>query len=185
MNLVELLKKHGIEDNIVISEVEGYVNSKLAENSDSIPKSRFDEVIKQRNELRADLSEREAKIENLNKKIETFDNSDLKAQLETFKTENETLKQNVYETKKAQWEKVSGFFNDDNTKDKAEKIKKFFQFPEGEQDLTLDQIDNNLKEYERFEAAGVFNVEQAQQSFDSTRAKSERPNTFYDPFKIK
>jgi len=70
MKLRDVLKKHEITDEKIVTAIEEYVSDTLAAKSDNmIPTPRFNEVIEQRNELRAELSELKGEYDILEKKL--------------------------------------------------------------------------------------------------------------------
>ena len=177
MKLRDVLKKHEITDEKIVNDIEEYVSSTLADKSDNmIPKSRFDEVIKERNELRADLSEKDGEIGNLNAKIEKLSESE--KTISVLEEDNKNLKKDLYDWKLGLWKEKAVYFADDKFKDKAEKIKDDFVFPDEGKELTLEQIEQNLKQIKPYEKAEYF---EQRKSFDGTKPKGTPPTPSKDP----
>jgi len=86
----ELLGKHAVENAELKAELEQLLAAAEQNNTDMIPKSRFSEVIKQRNEANAKIAELESDLEQKHSKIETLENDyseagKWKEELESFK----------------------------------------------------------------------------------------------------
>jgi hypothetical protein len=179
MKLIDVLKKHGIEDAEVIKSVEEYVDATLAVKSENmIPKSRFDEVVSQRNNLKADISEREAEIAAM--KEQQID----VGEISKIKESKAELEKKVYEIRASEWEKKSSLFTTDNEelKNRLEKIKDEFVVND---QLTLDQIEQNLKAWQRYEKIDYFSLPDIKPSFDSRKPTSSEKLKVYDPFRVK
>ena len=177
MKLRDVLKKHEITDEKIVTAIEEYISDTLAAKSDNmIPTPRFNEVIEQRNELRAELSELKGEYDILEKKLEKFGESE--KTISVLEEDNKNLKKDLYDWKLGLWKEKAVYFADDKFKDKAEKIKDDFVFPDEGKELTLEQIEQNLKQIKPYEKAEYF---EQRKSFDGTKPKGTPPTPSKDP----
>jgi len=180
MKLRDVLKKHEITDEKIVNDIEEYVSSTLAEKSDNmIPTPRFNEVIEQRNELRAELSELKGEYDILEKKLEKFGESE--KTISVLEDENKNLKKSVLEIRTNQWNERSKYFTDEKYKEKADKIREDFIFPEKDKELTLEQVENNLKQFKPYEKAEYF---EARKILDGTKPQGSPPPVVKDPLDV-
>lgn len=178
MKLVELLKKHGIENAELEKDVESYIDATLAVKSENmIPKQRLDEVIHQRNSLKADLSEKDGELAELKAKFEKIGNVD------ELSKKNQELQEYVYKVRLDEWQQKASVFSsdDDAIKAKIEKIKDEFILDD---ELTLEQIESNLKSYQRYDKIDYFNQQEQPKHFDATPPKPGSNVKYKDPFKL-
>ncbi|RKZ98978.1 MAG: hypothetical protein DRQ46_00445 [Gammaproteobacteria bacterium] len=156
MDFKAILAKHGIENEAVIADLQTAIDT-----SNMIPKSRFNEVISQRNDLQATNTELE---NNLAKA--TANLGDIKVKLTSAKSESANAQEElkVYVDKRnelmlADWNKKSAVFDvkkGDANFEKFEKIKQKFKFADKDTPLTPEQVDNNLSHYRTYDEIGYF-----------------------------
>jgi len=153
MGLKELLAKHGVENATLESEISALITA-AEQNNTGIPKSRFDAVIAERNELRADKAELESKI------------AELTGNIETLKTDNQTLRaiEKEYNDVKAsrqkaeleKWNKRKEILNISEADPNFDKIQKVIGKFIMEDDLTPEQVRSNNNLFETYEEIDYF-----------------------------
>ncbi len=127
----------------------------------NIPKERFSKVIGQRNELRADYAELEIKFNDLQTKLTESQSVNESLTTKFTDMESEIGSYREAETKQlnSQWEEKVKLFNvksGDVNFDKIAKIKSRFQFPKENEQLSIDEIKQNLKTYETYDEINYF-----------------------------
>ena len=181
VKLNEVLAKHEITDESAIADLEDYISKTLAAKSDNmIPKSRFDEVIEQRNQLKADLSEKDGEVNKLNKNITKLGKSG--ESLKILEDENKSLKAEVLNIRHEQWKSREHYFTDEEFKEKSDKIRDDFIFPEEDQELTLEQIEKNINAFKPYEKVNYFGIEPLDP--DGKKPKGIPPKEYKSPFDV-
>ena len=105
---------------------------------------------KAKEELELKLQEYSSSADVLKKKDEEL--SQLKSKL----AEKE---QKEYETLKGQWEKMANIFNipeTDKRYSQVQKVKDYFKFPKENENLTIDDIRDNLNKFQLLQDTGIF-----------------------------
>jgi len=137
----------------------------------SIPYPRFKEVVSERNNLRSDVAEREAKIEQLEKNLknstEKIDN------LNEFKQELDDWKKQRYEKNVDYWDQKKKVFDveeGDPNFEKVEKIKHRFKFGE---ELEPSEVAQNIEILKTYEEIDFFQNEKTPTEFNSKKASGK------------
>src|SRR6056297_89468 len=186
MNLVELLKSKGLEipENFDVSSIETELG-KMYGNSDSIPKDRFKQVVDQKNELQAKITELESAKESIEKK---FNDTNLKIEeLTGYKTKYETVRQErIKSLAKRNQDALAKLTvsKDDKRFETLEKLRsKFVVKAEGE-DYTEPELQKNLEQFDLLVDAGVLQEKKAVGSPNTPPpAGGSQTEEKYNPFK--
>jgi len=151
--LKELLAKHGVENANLEAEVNVLLTSAGSQNA-GIPKDRFDTVIGERNQLRADVSERDATIAEINATIET-QKADID-RLSGIEVEYKTFKDAENKRELDKWiERKKVLMVDDSNPD-YEKVQKVLHKFNVSEELTPEQIKSNNTLFETYEEVDYF-----------------------------
>ena len=178
--LKELLTKHGVENATLESEINVLITSAGSQNS-GIPKDRFDKVIGERNQLRADVSELEATIAEMKGSVETT-NSEL-TRLKGIETEYTTLKEAGNKAELEKWNKRKKILEVDETSPDWDKVQKVLhKFNIGD-DLTPDQVRANNNLFETYEEVDYFAKDDKEYPDGKKPGKTKQPKT--NPFDLK
>ena len=167
MDLKALFAKHSVESAELLADIQASLDS-----SDMIPNSRFKQVIKERNELRADAAEKESNIETLKaekEKLATEKNS-----LTEYKTKWEGEETKRTAKIKTDWENKKKIFAIDSTDKRFEKvseIKDSFVFAAEGEELTPEQMKSNLEKMVFLEKAKVFGTSEEAPNYDRGKVK--------------
>ena len=150
LNIEELLKGMVADDKLaeVVAKVKTAVDAELSK-SDTVPKSRFSEVIKERNDATAKLAETEVEIEGLKTKL--TEQQEQISQANTYKEKLEKYEQESFSKVKEAWSNKAKFFEVDEKskdKDRIEKLKSKFSFAKEGEELTKEQISKNNELYD-------------------------------------
>jgi len=176
MKLKEILAKHSVDSAELLSDLEAFVDG-----MDTIPKSRFNEVIKQRNEAKADLAEKESQVTDLSAKVNTL--TEKEKELAAYKTKWEKTETERFENIKTKWENESKIFDIDETDKRFEKVngvKDSFIFGTEEKPLTQPDIEKNLEKLNLLKKTGVFEVPSSGADFDKGKPKDKPKPTVRD-----
>jgi len=149
----ELFTKHGVENATLEAELNVLLTSAGSQNT-GIPKDRFDKVIGERNQLRADVSERDATIAENAATIET-QNASIDS-LKSIETEFTTLKDAENKKQLDQWnerKKVLAVDDSNPGYDNVQKVLHKFQMGD---DLTSDQVKANNNLFDTYEEINHF-----------------------------
>lgn len=133
----------------------------------TIPYPRFKEVIAERNDLQAEVAEREATIDNLKKSQSDF--KEKIADLNESKAELDEWKQERHEKNLAQWEQKRKVFDveeGDPNYEKVEKIK--HRFKTGE-DLSPSEVAQNLEILKTYEEINYFAQDDTSSGFNTKK----------------
>lgn len=157
MAVKELLAKHGVDNAELMTAIEGLLATAESKNTDGIPQSRFNQVVKERNDLRADLAEKQSEIDQLKAKVdgdakEITRLKSVETKFNDFKTAEETKVLNAWSEKA----KVFSVPDSDPTFEKVEKIRGKFKFPGKDETLTAEQAQHNLEIFNVIEETGYF-----------------------------
>jgi predicted nuclease with TOPRIM domain len=152
MSLQEILDNRVPAD--VRAELEAYLDSHLSENG-GIPKSRFDEVIGQRNALREQLAENTREIEALHTRFDSL------PEIDSLREENETLTRQVAETRRREWAQYEPLFRLEPGHPlytKVQRIRDEFDIPENDTECTPETVERNLSAIRPYLNADYFEV---------------------------
>lgn len=179
MTLLDILKKHSIDNDDLKSELEKFVSDSLSEKSgDTIPKDRFKEVIKQKNEAIEKLSNIEIELEALKK----IDVTAYKNANEKLTAENETLKNKFFDIEKQSFKSTYDFLTAENEKAKKLRETSFKDLPSNFDEIKPEQIESYKPIIEALKNAGVFeNQSQNQTNLNKSRTNNittENKNTY-------
>lgn len=184
MSWKDKIKK--IEDEQIRSEimdaVESAISSAGSQKTDGIPTDRFNEVIKQRNELKADLAEVKSELEGLQSKVEQKD-SQLQ-DMETYKTQYEEWKKSENEKQKQLWEQRKQLLNVDETDPRKEKIDKIIGKFNMTDELKPEDIEANNSMFDIYNDVGFFDKENPDLKKDKS-PKGGSDSQHKDIFKVK
>jgi len=174
MDLKALFAKHSVESAELLADIQSSLDS-----SDMIPNSRFKQVIKERNELRADMAEKDSNIETLKAEKELLA-TDING-LTKIKTmwEGEETKRTA--KIKTDWEDKSKIFDIENTDkrfDKVSEMKDSFVFAAEGEELTPEQMKANVEKYTLLEKTGVFGVSKDSVDYDKGKVITEVKSRF-------
>ncbi len=161
MILQEIFEKYSVENDELEAELQQLIDEK---GENQIPKSRLDEVIAQRNELREELQKMEMELEGYKSKLEQFEQIDVR----TLQEEKDQLQHVVDEIKRKQWEEYAHMFEvgeDHPQFDKMLRIRDDFRFGTDTEPLTAEDIEHNLQAIQPYLKAGYF----SNQDYDNTR----------------
>ncbi len=166
MTLTDILAKHAIENNDLLNDLQLVLDEiQTASSENQIPKSRFDEVISQRNELREEVRELQLELEGYKRKLKGFEDLNVEA----LQEELEGLRVQVQESRRKRWEEYERFFEvpeDDPRYMKMLRIRDDFRFGTDTEPLSPDDINHNLQTIKPYLKAGYFEKEQ---TYDSAR----------------
>ncbi|MCD4650631.1 MAG: phage scaffolding protein [Candidatus Cloacimonetes bacterium] len=166
MSLQELLKQYEINNPELIEAVDQWVNEKLSdENGSKIPKSRFDEVIGQRNKLREELEESAATIATQDEKLVQYTEIDV----DTLQSENKQLTEDIRAIYATQWQNYANMLDVSENHpqyDKINRIRDDFRYSDSE--LSLEDLKFNLQAIQPYLKAGLFDTT----DFDNTRPQT-------------
>ena len=171
MDLKKILAKHGVESAELLADLQAGID-----NMDSIPKTRFNEVIKQRNEAKADLAEKESQLSSLEEKVKALRNE--RKELAEYKTKWETAESERLASIKEEWAEKSKIFEIDETDkrfDTVKSLRESFVFAQEGEELSKDQLLSNIKQMRLLEKANVFEVKEEHPDYD--RGKGKGTNT--------
>lgn len=169
-----LFAQHGVEGAELIAGIEQLLTAAESNNT-GVPISRLNEVIAERNNLRADKAEADATIEGLNSKLETAEtelgvSGGYKAKLEAYETkEFGTMKSSWAET-----QKIFGIPETDKRFPKMEKIKSDFVIKENIDDYTKEEIAQNIAAYKPYEKMGYLAVDKGKPGEPDPRATGDK-----------
>lgn len=152
MQLQEILENRVPAD--VRAELEACLDSLLSENG-GIPKSRFDEVIGQRNALREQLSEHTREIGALHSRLDSLPEIDL------LREENSTLTRQVADTRRREWAQYEPLFRLEPGHPlfpRMQRIRDEFVCPDTEADWTPETVEHNLAAIRPYLNADYFEV---------------------------
>jgi len=170
--VTELLAKHSVESAELEAALEQLLTTAESKSTDGIPKGRFNEVIRERNELKADVEELNAKITGLETKI-----SDSKVKLteaKAIKDELDSFKNKAFNESKSVWLDKSKLFDvaeDDKKYPDIQKIKSDFIFKEKPEDYTEEDIAQNLNMLKPYEKIGYFGDNYTPPDIDDKRSQ--------------
>ena len=166
MTLQEIFAKYSIDDEGLQADMEQLLNDTMAERNESqIPKSRFDEVIAQRNEVREQLQQVQTELEGYSRKLSEYEQLDIPAMQE----EKERLAQQVADIQRKQWEKYEKFFEipeDDPRYERMLRIREDFRLGSETEPLSAEDIRHNLEAIKPYIKAGYFTKDE---TYDNTR----------------
>ncbi|MEA1972674.1 MAG: hypothetical protein U9N34_05205 [Candidatus Cloacimonadota bacterium] len=160
-NVSSVLSKYGVE---IKDEL---VND--LENLSKIPDSRFSAVVGERNDLRAKKLEWEVEKKDFEKKLEN--QSNIVNDLKKYETQVNDIKKKRHTDNVNDWKKRSDLFNvkeGDKLFEKVNKVKHRFQFGE---DLSDEQLTQNLEMLKTYDELDYFKVEDS-----STNYNNKKPN---------
>lgn len=169
-----LFAQHGVEGAELIAGIEQLLTTAESNNT-GVPISRLNEVIAERNNLRADKSEDAATIEGLQAKLETA-----KTELEAsggYKTKLDAYETKEFGTMKSSWAETQKIFaipETDKRFPKMEKIKSDFVFKDKIDDYTKEEIAQNIAAFKPYEKMGYLTVEDNNSGKSDERGKSEK-----------
>jgi hypothetical protein len=150
MSLQEILARHVPEHPELENELESYLSDRLSEGG-AIPKSRFDEVISQRNVLREQLQELSRELTALHGRL------DGQSESEALREENEKLTRQVVQGLQREWDRFAPLFELEPTHplhERVARIREDFAFPEGE--WTVADYERNLEAIQPYLKADYF-----------------------------
>jgi predicted nucleic acid-binding Zn-ribbon protein len=169
----ELATKHGVEGAEFIAEAQALLTTAESKQTDGIPVARFNTVIAERNELRADKAELESKItafETTKTELETK-----VTELEAVKTKFDNYQTTIDKTTKDEWSKVAKVFEVDESDANFERISKLKANYKFGEDLEMADIRENLKTYKLQESAGGFKDIEVNVDDDDPAKKTVKP----------
>jgi len=174
MDLKALFAKHSVESAELLADIQSSLDS-----SDMIPNSRFKQVIKERNELRADMAEKDSNIETLKAEKELLA-TDING-LTKIKTMWESEETKRTAKIKTDWEDKSKIFDIENTDkrfDKVSEMKDSFVFAAEGEELTPEQMKANLEKMAFLEKAKVFDTSEEAPDYDKGKGKRDKDSRF-------
>ena len=171
MKFAEILAKHGVENAELVKALKTALD-----NSGRLPEGRATEIITQRDNLIADLLEKNAEIEQLKSKIETNQTKFTEEinGLTEYKTKWEGEETKRTAKIKTDWENKKKIFAIDSTDKRFEKvseIKDSFVFAAEGEELTLEQMKSNLEKMVFLEKAKVFGTSEEAPNYDRGKVK--------------
>ncbi|GEM_PF-2309810 len=151
-SITEVLAAHGVEDETLAAALSEWFEASLAENA-NIPKSRFDEVIAQRNELRRRIEEDGQELQALRTQAQQRPPEEWNRLME----ENRTLQQQLVQRRLDEWAPYAAWFQPGHPNyEKAQRVADDFRLPQDGQTLTLEQAQHNLGAIQPYLKAGYF-----------------------------
>lgn len=180
--VTDLFTTHGVENAELIAGIEQLLTTAESKNTDGIPKGRFNEVVKERNELRADIEELNAKISGYETKLEAS-----KEKLESAKAvqnELDEFKHAAFKEKRELWVEKAKLFNvaeDDKKYPDVIKIKDDFVFCDNIDDYKESDIVQNLNMLKPYEKIGYFGDSYVPPDIDDKRSQGGSNETIKDP----
>ncbi|MCD4829617.1 MAG: hypothetical protein K8R90_09355 [Candidatus Cloacimonetes bacterium] len=148
----ELLASLDVQDEDLAKAITAWLESALAEQG-SIPKSRFDEVISQRNELRQNVEELDSELEALRRQSE----QQQPAETQRLTDENAKLRKQLTQLMLDQWAHYAAWFQPGHPHhDKAMRIADDFHLPAKGKQLSLEDIEHNLQAIRPYLKADFF-----------------------------
>ena len=178
----KLFADAGVDNAELITGVEQLLTTAESQKSDGIPKGRFNEVIAERNNLKADVAELEAKITGLETKL-----NDSKEKIKAAKAVQDELdefKNKAFNENKGNWlEKSKVFYvgEDDKNFAKIEKIKGDFIFKDKPEEYTEQDIAHNLSMLKPYEKIGYFGGTYTPPDIEDDRSQGGSETTTDDP----
>lgn len=172
----QLFADAGVENAELVASVEQLVESAETQNT-GIPKDRFNQVIKERNEARADLAEKEAELTELQNKLETA--TDKVTELDKVKNDYESLKHEQFKKERDRWIEKAKVFDvekDDKLFDRIEKIRGDFHFHDKVEEYTPEEIAHNLQMAKPYEKIGYFQNDYTPPDTSDKKSKGEEPD---------
>jgi len=152
----DLFTTAGVENPELMASIEQLVKTAESGNT-GIPVSRFNEVIGERNELRANNAELEATIAENGVKIEGLETKVTES--ETYKTELTEFKHKAFKEKREHWidkAKIFAVDEDDKLYENIQAIKDDFVFHDNIDDYTEQDIAQNISMLKPYEKIGYF-----------------------------
>jgi len=132
---------------------------------------RFKEVIREKNDLQAEIAQKEVEIENLKKKYET--STATIAELNKSKAELETIKKTQYEKNLSEWQskqKVFEVAEGDPNYEKVQKIKHHFKFGE---ELSPSEVAQNIEILKTYDEIDYFQSDKNPAGFNSKKPQGK------------
>jgi hypothetical protein len=170
MSLQEILDRHAPEAPALLEELEGYLNGRLSE-AGSIPKSRFDEVIAQRNSLREHTRGLSDELVALRERLDGIPES------QALHEENEKLTRQVLAGLRREWSQYAPLFELEQghpLHGKVERIRDDFEFPMEDEEWGAEALEHNLRAIRPYLLADYFKSPEPR-PVDATKAASPAP----------
>ncbi len=166
MSLQELFEKYSVDNQELITEMQAFIDQALTDKGENhIPKSRLDEVIAQRNELREELQMKERELNGYVNRLGQFEQIDI----QSLQEEKAKLQAVVDEIRRKEWEQYSRFLDVPENHphyDRMLRIRDDFKFGTDTEPLTGEDIHHNLQAIKPYLKAGYFTNGH---DFDNTR----------------
>lgn len=147
----EVLQNHNIESNENLeNDLKSLVNG--------IPQSRFSEVITERNNLKADISELNSKIKETDNVINQL--NDITTERDEYKTKWDNHIEQINKDNLTKWNDLSTTLavkEGESGYDKVQKIKSKFKFATNEIELTPEEVTSNINQYNTYSEIDYFN----------------------------
>ena len=178
--LKELFAKHGVDNAELLAEVEGQLTAAESKQTDGIPYKRFKEKVEEVNNLKADLAEKEIKIEKLESKSKTV--AEEVNRLKGIEAKHQKVVEATQKKQADLWEsrkKVFEVAESDPTFEKVQKIIGKFKIGD---ELTPDQIEVNNNLYDTYDEIEYFG-KPTTSIIDEQQTRGAPPTTKYkSPF---
>jgi uncharacterized coiled-coil DUF342 family protein len=168
--------------NDIISAVENAISTAESQKTEGIPTDRFNEVISERNNLRADLAETKSELDGLRSKINEKDSQI--EEIQEYKTKYQEWKDKQNQKQQELWNQRKKMLEVEETDPHKEKIDKIIGKFNMDDNLKPEQVEANNKMFDIYDEVGFFNKESKDKKPDKPPIGGS-PSQHKDIFKVK